>query len=340
MRLRAAGIQVFRGGRAMKLVTIEAGRDGEAGAILANGEILHLVRAGREGTPEAWIPDSLRRILAAGPAGLDVIRALIKRIEALSEAERATLRAAQIVTPYATTRLRAPLPEPRLIIGGGLNYRSHLKEMSGTPEPSRPTGFVKTAASVTGPESIIRLPPQNASMVDWEGELACVIGRPCHNVSAAEAMDYVAGFTIINDVSARDWVHDVFKASTPWDARLTWEVNIMGKQFAGFTAMGPVLATTDEVGDPNDLTLETRLNGEVVQHVHTSDVIFDFAASLAFFSRWYAFSPGDLITTGTPAGVGVGRKPPKFMQAGDTIEVEISRIGLLRNRIGPASQTD
>ena len=170
-------------------------------------------------------------------------------------------------------------------------------------------------------------------MVDWEGELACVIGRTCHRVSEAEALGCIAGYTVLNDVSARDWVQDVFNATDPWAARMTWELNIMGKQFAGFTAIGPALVTADEVGDPAALTLETRLNGAVVQHVSTSDVIYGFAASIAFYARWYTLRPGDIISTGTPAGVGAGRKPQMFMKAGDTIEVEISRVGLLRNRI-------
>lgn len=317
----------------MRLVTIDTGVRGTPGALLSSGEILHLARAAAPGTLETWIPETLRDILGAGEAGLAAVRGLIARIEAASADELAASRAAGTITDPATTRLLAPIPEPRLIIGGGLNYRSHLREMSGTPEPSRPTGFIKAAASVVGPDAPIRVPPQAPDMVDWEGELACVIGRLCHNVTPAQALGCIAGYTIVNDVSARNWVGDVFTATAPWPARLSWEMNIMGKQFAGFTAMGPVLATADEVGDPDDLTLETRLNGEVVQRVHTSDVIFGFAESIAFFSRWYTFHPGDLITTGTPAGVGVGRKPPLYMKPGDTIEVEVGKIGVLRNRI-------
>lgn len=317
----------------MKLLTIDTGREGTAGALLSSGEVLDFGRVAEPGTCEMWIPTRLRDILEAGREGLAIVRGLVERVEAAGAERLAALRAAGALIDYSAVRLLAPIPEPRLIIGGGLNYRSHLKEMSGTPEPARPTGFVKVASSVTGSGTSIRVPPQARSMVDWEGELACVIGHTCHNVTPAAAMACIAGFTIVNDVSARDWVADVFAATAPWEARLTWELNMMGKQFAGFTAIGPVLATLDEVGNPNDLTLQTRLNGDIVQRCHTSDVIFDFADSVAFFSRWYTFHPGDIVTTGTPSGVGVGRKPPKFMRPGDVIEVEVSRIGTLRNVI-------
>ena len=317
----------------MKLVTIDEGPHGTPGAILKTGEILRFAKAADSGTLEAWIPETLRDLLEAGKAGLSVVQKLVGRVEAASDDYRSKLRDAGALSAGVNTRLLTPIPEPRLIVGGSLNYHSHLKEMANTPPPPRPTGFIKIASSIIGPDAPIRVPAQAPDMVDWEGEVACVIGRRCHNVAAADAMDYIAGYTVVNDVSARDWVGDAFKATAPWDARLTWEVNIMGKQFEGFTAVGPVIVTVDEIEDPNDLTLQTRLNGEVVQNGNTGDVVFDFAASIAFYSRWYTFQPGDMITTGTPAGVGAGRKPPRFMGVGDTIEIEVSRIGVLRNTL-------
>jgi acylpyruvate hydrolase len=321
----------------MKLVTIDTGPRGMPGAWLPNDEILHLARAAQPGTAEAWIPHSLRDLLEAGGEGMAITRRLVERVCSAAPHILDTLRTVGALTPAAQTRLLAPITEPRLIVGAGLNYHSHLKEMAGTPPPPRPTGFPKVAASVIGPNAAIRLPAQAPNMVDWEGELACVIGSVCHGVSEAEAMAHIAGYTIINDISARDWVGEVFHSITPWEARLSWEVNIMGKQFPGFTAMGPVIATIDEVGDPNKLTLETRLNGTIVQRAPTSDVIFGFAESIAFFSRWYALQPGDLVTTGTPAGVGAVRKPPLFMKSGDNVEVEVSGIGILRNTIAAPS---
>ena len=316
----------------MKLVTIAEGPNGTPGALLESGEVLRFAGAAKAGTLEAWIPDTLRALLGAGSAGLATVRGLVERVEA-SPTEAEALRNSGALTPSATTRLSTPVSEPRLILGAGSNFRSHLKEMAGSPVPPHPTGFAKVISSLPGPDAPVAIPAQCPGMVDWEGEFACVIGRVCHNVREQDAMEYVAGYTIVNDISARDWVGEVFAAVTPRDARLTWEVNVMGKQFPGFTAIGPVIVTSDEIANPNDLVLETRLNGEVVQHVNTGDVVFDFAASIAYFSRWYTFLPGDIITTGTPAGVGVGRKPPRFMQAGDTVEVEVSGIGVLRNKL-------
>lgn len=315
----------------MKLVTIATGRSGTVGALLSGDEVLDIRAATQPGTVETWIPASLRELLEAGAGGLAIVRQLVERLESEGERTRAPLRARRAIAPYAEFKLLAPIVEPRLIIGGGLNYRSHLNEMAGTPEPSRPTGFLKTISSIAGPDATIHAPPHAKEMIDWEGEVACVIGRSCHNISPEEARDCIAGYTIVNDVSARDWVGDVFKATQPWDARLSWELNIMGKQFAGFTTIGPALVTADEIVNPNDLTLTTRLNGEIVQNGRTGDAIFDFAECVSFYSRWYSFSPGDIVTTGTPAGVGVGRNPPRYMRPGDTIEVSVSGIGVLRN---------
>lgn len=320
----------------MKLVTVDDGGLGRAAALLSSGDIVHFSRAAASGTLECWMPVDMRGLLGAGESGLSVVRHLIARIEAMSLNEQEALRHRGAIIEASRARLLAPIPEPRLIIGGNRNYRSHLKEMSGAPEPDRPTGFLKVAASVVGPSATIRLPPQAPTMVDWEGELGCVIGRECHNVGPEEAASSIAGYTIINDVSARDWVGEVFRATDPWDARLTWELNIMGKQFPGFTAMGPVIVTVDEIGPYPSLTLQTRLNGQVVQHDRTDDVIFGFAESIAYFSKWYEFHPGDIVTTGTPAGVGAGRKPARYMGHGDTIEVEISGIGVLENRLEAA----
>lgn len=316
----------------MKLLTIDEGRDGATGAMLASGEIVHFGRAARPGTVEAWLPDTMRRLLAAGDEGLAIARRLVDRHEAMRDDAREILRRrGAILAP--TTRLRAPVPDPRLVVAAGLAYRSHLAEMSGTPAPPHPTGFMKSPTSITDPDAGVAIPPTATDRVDYEGELAIVFGRDCHGVDAEEAMDCVAGFTIANDVSARDWVHDVWQATTPWDARRTWEVNIMGKQFPTFTPLGPVLLTSDVVDDVRALRLTTRLNGQVVQDAPIGDLLFDLADTIAWFSRWYTFSPGDVLLTGTPAGVGVGRKPALFMRAGDTIEVSIDRIGTLRNRI-------
>ena len=315
----------------MQLVTIDDVPGGSVGARLSAGQILHLGRAARAGTIESWLPTTLQGLLSAGTEGLDVARRIVQRIELASDDERATLTEQGTLT-NATIRLLSPIPNPSLIVAAGLSYRSHLREMSGTPAPPHPTGFLKSPASVWAPGRTVRLPPQASECVDFEGELACIFGRTCHNVAESEALSYLAGYTVANDISARDWVRAVWSAAAPWEARLTWEVNIMGKQLPGFTPLGPVLTTTDAIADPAELSLETRLNGQVVQSAAVSDLLFSIPQMIAHFSKWYTFRPGDVLLTGTPAGVGVGRRPPLFMRDNDLVEVQVDRIGTLATR--------
>ena len=148
-------------------------------------------------------------------------------------------------------------------------------------------------------------------------------------------MDYVAGYTIANDVSARDWVGEVFSATASFEGIQAWERNIMGKNFPTFTPCGPVLVTKDEIADPHDLQLTTRLNGEVIQSTKTDDLIFKIPDIIAYYSQWYCFQPGDIVTTGSPSGVGVARDPRVFMHEGDTIEIEVEGIGVLSNYLVP-----
>ena len=164
-------------------------------------------------------------------------------------------------------------------------------------------------------------------------EFSVVIGKPCHRVNAAQALDYVAGYTIVNDISARDWVAPIFSANGTWASIQAWEHNLLGKMFPTFCPMGPVLATRDEVPDPDHVRLETRLNGKVMQSANTDDLVFSVAKLIEYYSQFYLFRPGDVITTGSPSGVGFGRNPKVFMKAGDVIEVEVQGIGILRNTI-------
>ena len=316
----------------MKLVTIANSAAGMPGALLKSSEVLHLGKAAAPGTVERWIPGSVRAILEGGGQGLAAVKGLIERVESAPAALQQQLREAGAITP-AKTPLLAPIPNPRLIVAAGLAFKSHLAEMAGTPTPAHPTGFLKSPHSVVGSNAAIRVPAEAAGHIDYEGELAVVFGRSCHGVSAADAMSYVAGYMAANDVSARDWVKPVWEAKDAWPARLTWEINIMGKQFDSFTPLGPVLTTADDIADVSAMQLVTRLNGRLMQSAQMSDLIFTLAETIAHFARWYTFHPGDILLTGTPAGVGVGRKPPVFMQAGDVIEVEISGIGVLRNTL-------
>jgi 2-keto-4-pentenoate hydratase/2-oxohepta-3-ene-1,7-dioic acid hydratase in catechol pathway len=312
------------------LVTVERpGSEPSPGVIL--GSDILILAAAAEALPAARaIPRSMRAILEAGEPALDLVRRMADAARGQSAGER--LRDQQALVPRAQARLLAPIPDPLLILSCGMNYRAHLAEMK-TPVPDKPAAFTKNAAQIIGPEAPILLPPSHPDMVDWEGEFTVVMGRACHRVRAQEALDHVAGYTIVNDVSARDWVKPIFEAEGVMNAIHAWEVNLLGKQFPTFCPMGPALVTRDEIPDPTSLHLETRLNGQVMQSTSTSDLVFGVAELIAYYSQYYRFRPGDVITTGSPAGVGFGRNPKIFMRAGDRIEVEIERIGVLGNPI-------
>ncbi len=218
-------------------------------------------------------------------------------------------------------RILSPV-DARQIMGIGMNYMEHLNEL-GKTVPSHPVLFMKSPSAVVGTDAPIILPRQlRSDKVDYEGELAVVIGRVARNVSRADALNYVLGYTCANDVSARDW---------------QWEWNAgqfcRGKTFDTFCPLGPCLVTTDEIEDPSQLTIQTRLNGEEVQNGPTSDMIFDIPSLIEFLSGSTTLIPGTVILTGTPSGVGAGKTPPRFLQPSDEVVVEISGIGELRNTV-------
>ena len=221
----------------------------------------------------------------------------------------------------AQPRLLAPV-EPEVIYCIGLNYRKHAEE-GNAPIPQHPVVFMKSKASVQNPGGPIELPRHlRSDEVDYECELAIVIGKRCKNVSPVQALDYVLGYTCANDVSARDWQRA--RGGNQW---------CRAKTFDTFCPLGPVLVTTDELPDPNALSIRTVLNGQVMQDWHTSDMIFDVPTLIAFLSGSTTLLPGTVILTGTPHGVGFARKPPVFLQPGDTITVEIEKIGVLTNPV-------
>ncbi len=317
----------------MKFATIDAPPAGHVGVLTGEDEILDLAAFREVSPPARLLPDSLRDILAAGREGLDMARRCIDAVASMSADETERLRVTGALKPFATTPLLAPIPEPRLLLSVGMNYGRHLAEMKDTPTPTHPTAFIKAATTLTGSGKPIVVPSQCGDMIDFEGEFCFVFGRSCHMVGIDEAMDYVAGYTIANDVSARDWVSEVFAANGSFGAIHAWERNIMGKQLPSFTPCGPVMTTADEITDPNDLQLTLTLNGEVMQSTKTDDLIFDIAEQIAYFSQWYQFSPGDVVTTGSPSGVGFGRDPKIFMKPGDLVEVELEGVGTLSNRL-------
>ncbi|RKP53619.1 fumarylacetoacetate hydrolase family protein [Pararobbsia silviterrae] len=220
--------------------------------------------------------------------------------------------------PWDAVERLPVVPDPRKILCVGINYLTHVKE-TGRDIPTKPMFFTRFADSQTAHGApIIR--PAASEKLDFEGELAVVIGRPARHVKAADAFDYVAGYACYNDGSVRDWQRHTIQF-TP------------GKNFPSTGGFGPWLVTADEVGDPSTLTLTTRLNGQVVQHATTDDLIFDVPTLIEYCSTFTELGPGDVIITGTTGGVGAFREPPLWMKPGDTVEVEISNIGTLRNTV-------
>ena len=217
--------------------------------------------------------------------------------------------------------LLAPL-EPSAILCIGLNYRAHAEEMKARL-PEYPVLFFKNPGALLAPGATIIIPRTPAStQVDYEGELAVVIGRTCKNATRENALDFVLGYSCANDVSARDW-------QKQWGGS-QW---CRGKSFDTFAPLGPWLVTPDEIPNPNALRLTTRVNGELLQDSNSSDMIFDIPALIEFLSGETTLAAGTVILTGTPSGVGMGRTPQRWLQPGDCVEIEIEGIGILENSV-------
>ncbi|MEM0966221.1 MAG: fumarylacetoacetate hydrolase family protein [Verrucomicrobiota bacterium] len=216
----------------------------------------------------------------------------------------------------------APIALGSTLFAIGLNYREHAMEMN-QPLPDFPVVTMKSPSAVIGTGEPILLPRAlRSEQVDFEAELAIVIGKRCKNASVKEALSYVAGFTVANDVSARDW--QKIYSGGQW---------CKGKGFDTFCPLGPLLVTPDSIGDPNNLHISSRLNGETFQDSSTSDLIFPVEDLIVFLSGSTTLLPGTVILTGTPPGVGTARNPPRFLKPGDTVEIEIEGIGVLRNPV-------
>jgi 2-keto-4-pentenoate hydratase/2-oxohepta-3-ene-1,7-dioic acid hydratase in catechol pathway len=256
---------------------------------------------------DANVPPCVRGILEGGP-------------RAIAAAQRAADRSDAVTYPADQVRLHAPVVNPRKIICLGLNYRDHAAE-SGAKIPNEPILFSKYPTALIGQGDAIVL-PRVSNEVDYEAELVIVVGKRGRHIPADSAIEYVTGYAVGHDVSARDW--QLKKDGKQW---------MVGKTFDTFAPVGPELVTADEVPDPHALPIRLRLNGTTMQDSNTSQMIFSVAQTLAYLSQVFTLEPGDLIYTGTPPGVGFARKPPVFLQAGDTVEVEIEGLGLLRNPV-------
>ena len=223
-----------------------------------------------------------------------------------------------VLVPLARVEWNPPVLAPGKILAVGLNYAAHAAEQNSQP-PESPLIFSKCSTALIGPGDAIRL-PRISDKIDYEGELAVVIGKQAKSVAAASAFDHVAGYTIMNDVTARD----LQRRERQW-AR--------AKGLDTFAPCGPWLVTKDEIGDPHSLDLELRVNGEVRQRSNTSDLIFKIPQLIEFISQDLTLRPGDIISTGTPSGVGVYNDPPVFLRDGDRVEITISNIGTLVNSV-------
>jgi len=263
----------------------------------------------------SWIPAE-----ALTPDGPSTIGALLDAGPAALEALRATADPARIARDGRSlvgAELLAPVPRPGKVVAIGRNYPDHTSE-EGVAAPGSPLIFSKWSSCVVGPDAEIRWDPALTSQVDYEAELAVIIGRTARRVSEADALDYVLGYTCLNDVSARDLQF----GDGQW---------VRGKSLDTFCPMGPVLVTTDEIPDPQVLGIACRVGGRTLQEANTADMYFGVAAIISHCSQAFRLDPGDVIATGTPGGVGIFRDPPILLGDGDEVVVEIERIGRLRN---------
>jgi 2-keto-4-pentenoate hydratase/2-oxohepta-3-ene-1,7-dioic acid hydratase in catechol pathway len=275
----------------------------------ATGEILGIVEDERwlpAATIVAGGPCTIADLFAAGPGGLAVLR------DAAADA-----RIGITGRPIGEAELLAPVPRPGKVVAIGRNYREHAEE-EGVEPPPAPLIFSKWPSSVVGHGAEIHWDPNLTAQVDYEAELAVVIGRTARRVPVEEALDHVLGYTCLNDVSARDLQFG--------DGQWT-----RGKSLDTFCPIGPVIVTADELGDAQDLAISCSVDGDVVQDARTSQMYFSVAQIVSYCSMAFTLEPGDVVATGTPSGVGVFRKPPRFLGDGQRVAVEIERIGVLEN---------
>lgn len=257
--------------------------------------------------------------LAAPDAPTEMCAFLAGGVETRVTAEMAVERGGNR-RPLSEVELLAPVPSPSKFLAVGLNYADHIAE-TGADTPRYPTIFTKQRTCVNRPGGDIQIPLASKA-VDYEGELGIVIGETCRHVAAAGAADVIAGYTIVNDVSVRDWQNRTRQFT-------------MGKSFDTHGPMGPVIVTADELGDPHTLGIRTFVNSELRQNSNTEHLIFNCYDIVEYISTAFTLEPGDVIATGTPSGVAAAMTPPRWLLPGDVVRVEIDRIGVLENHCAP-----
>jgi 2-keto-4-pentenoate hydratase/2-oxohepta-3-ene-1,7-dioic acid hydratase in catechol pathway len=281
----------------MKLVTFRAGGAAHVGAV-AGDRVVDLTAAG--------VAATMLDLIRAGRSGL-------------AEAERAIDEANGAGAPMADLRLLAPIERPGKVLCSGINYRSHAEENPNAKMPTYPHFFAKVSTAIAGPEDDVPAPAATREL-DYEVEFAVVIGRKLSRPQESEVMPAIFGYTLLNDISARDVQFADNQITT-------------GKNFDRFAPIGPAIVTADEMVRPDRVALKTRLNGRLMQDGSTADWLFSLPRLLAYLAGIMTLEPGDVVSTGTPAGVGYFRRPQIFMKPGDVIEIEAEGIGILRNRI-------
>lgn len=302
----------------MKLISFYKGKNLRAGAAV-DGYAIELDKAATA-LGSGSLPGSIRALLEGGEPIMGRVRRAVRRAEGkLKRVREGKQRRPVWATPMADVELAPPIPDPEKIICIGLNYTDHCEEQNVEP-PKSPIFFTKFPTTLTGPAAKVKLPPDRVtSRVDFEVEMAFVIGREGRRIRRSDAMSYVAGYMALNDVSARD----VQFGDRQW---------CRGKSFDTFAPCGPWLVTADEIDDPGDLRIWLKLNGETMQDSTTRNLIFGVPFLIEYLSQAMTFRPGDIVATGTPAGVGIFRKPPVLLKPGDVMEACVEGIGALHNR--------
>jgi acylpyruvate hydrolase len=300
----------------MRLVTYSKLGVPSIGIELQNGDVIDIpdlaLRYGKRHQVNGYQFPQRMKDLLQWELGIKVVKQVLSSYEHTPKEQR--------LMPHAKTaiKLEAPVQNPGKIVALGLNYRDHIEE-TGREVPESPVIFAKFPSSIVGPDDSIPI-PKVTEKLDWEVELGVVIGKKCKEVSEQDALNYVAGYTIINDLSARD----VQRGDGQW---------VRGKSLDGLCPMGPCIVTTDEIGDGSNLKMYTKVNGNFKQKSNTSNLLFNVKQIISFLSQSFTLEPGDIIATGTPSGVGFARDPPEFLKPGDIVELYIERIGYLKNTI-------
>lgn len=287
----------------MKLVTFKPrGGRTHLGAVVGD-QVINLAEASG-----GKLPDDMRSFLELGDDGIKQARKVATK-----------KAAAEHGVALSAVKLLAPISNPSKVIAIGLNYIDHIRETN-SKTPKLPVMFTKWSSSIIGPGDEIRWNPADTSKVDWECEFAAVIGKPAFRVAEENWLDYIAGYTNCNDVSARDLQ---LETGDQW---------IRGKSLDTFCPLGPYIVTKDEIADPHNLNIRTIVNGETMQSSNTRELLFKLPYLIAYLSKAFTLLPGDIITTGTPNGVGFSRNPPLRLKDGDVVTVTVDGLGELTNK--------